>query len=295
MYCVKYPQSMLGCCIRLEPHIYLCDYLSGHVQRWQVVKVICRRISSLTGRSGRRPGYMCPKSCLWMAPLSKPPAGISNLRHSIFESSSVIARTSAMFRCGRVVAILTKKCAQMHTINATNHNLHRLAMMIRSKHYLKGPKIEIWLLTTMWANVQRDGRPAEYRWRPLFNAAKFGWRPVLECRAVMLWRRESRWNLQWCPKLVNGSQRLVGRSSPYYEELWTRYCCLTSFFRLSIYASAAKIPPDKFVRCCQNGYFLRPVLAASRVQHISEVHSNFAPRPHHVWKYGRHPISDRWD
>ena len=28
--------------------------------------------------------------------------------------------------------------------------------------------------TTMWANDQRDGRPAEYRWRPLFNAAKFG-------------------------------------------------------------------------------------------------------------------------
>jgi len=26
----------------------------------------------------------------------------------------------------------------------------------------------------MWANAQRDGRPAEYRQRPLFNAAKFG-------------------------------------------------------------------------------------------------------------------------
>jgi len=26
----------------------------------------------------------------------------------------------------------------------------------------------------MWANAQRDGRPAEYRWRPLLNAAKFG-------------------------------------------------------------------------------------------------------------------------
>jgi len=26
----------------------------------------------------------------------------------------------------------------------------------------------------MWANAQRDGRRAEYRWRPLFNAAKFG-------------------------------------------------------------------------------------------------------------------------
>jgi len=26
----------------------------------------------------------------------------------------------------------------------------------------------------MWANAQRDGRPAEHLWRPLFNAAKFG-------------------------------------------------------------------------------------------------------------------------
>jgi len=29
-------------------------------------------------------------------------------------------------------------------------------------------------ITRMWANAQRDGRPAEHRWRPLFNAAKFG-------------------------------------------------------------------------------------------------------------------------
>jgi len=26
----------------------------------------------------------------------------------------------------------------------------------------------------MWANAQRDGRPAEHKWRPLFNAEKFG-------------------------------------------------------------------------------------------------------------------------
>jgi len=26
----------------------------------------------------------------------------------------------------------------------------------------------------MWANAQRDGRPAEHRWRPLFNTAKLG-------------------------------------------------------------------------------------------------------------------------
>ena len=28
--------------------------------------------------------------------------------------------------------------------------------------------------TRMWANAQRDDRPAEYRWCPLFNTAKFG-------------------------------------------------------------------------------------------------------------------------
>jgi len=34
--------------------------------------------------------------------------------------------------------------------------------------------------TRMWVNAQRDGRPAEYRWRPVLNAAKFGSRPLLE-------------------------------------------------------------------------------------------------------------------
>ena len=83
----------------------------------------------------------------------------------------------------------------------------------------------------MWANAQRNGRPAEYRWRPLFNAAKFGWRPLLECRAVTLPKRETRcWNYLGCPKLTKRSQPLVGRSSPYCEHMWRRYCCLTSFF-----------------------------------------------------------------
>jgi len=34
--------------------------------------------------------------------------------------------------------------------------------------------------TRMWANAQPDGRPVEHRWHPLFNAAKFGWRPLLD-------------------------------------------------------------------------------------------------------------------
>jgi len=38
--------------------------------------------------------------------------------------------------------------------------------------------------------------------------------------------------------------------------------------------------------------FLRPVFSASLVQHISDMHSKLTLRPHHVWEYGRHPISD---
>ena len=38
--------------------------------------------------------------------------------------------------------------------------------------------------------------------------------------------------------------------------------------------------------------FLRPIFAASGMQHVSDLHLKFALRPHRVWKYGRHPICD---
>jgi len=43
-----------------------------------------------------------------------------------------------MVRCERVVAILTVKSAQTHTANATNQNLHKLAMVTRHKTTGKG-------------------------------------------------------------------------------------------------------------------------------------------------------------
>jgi len=54
-------------------------------------------------------------------------------------------------------------------------------------------KRDLWFITKtrMWANAQGDGRPAEYRWRPLFNVAKFGRRQLPESRAVTLPRRET--------------------------------------------------------------------------------------------------------
>jgi len=82
----------------------------------------------------------------------------------------------------------------------------------------------------MWANAQGDGRPAEYMWRSLFNAAKFGWRPLLERRAVTLPRRETGWNLQGCPKLTKRSQPLECRSSPLLWGHVEEILLLNNFF-----------------------------------------------------------------
>jgi len=111
-------------------------------------------------------------------------------------------------------------------------------------------------------------------------------------------RRETSWNLQGCLKLPDRSQPLVGRSSPYYEDMWRTYWCLASFFPIVdtclscediARQSCAMLPRWRFLAS-----FLRPVFSASRVQQVSDLHSKFALRPHHVWKYGRHPIRDGW-
>jgi len=119
------------------------------------------------------------------------------------------------------------------------------------------------------------------------------------CHAVMLPRRETHWNYLGCPKLTKRSQPLVSRSSPYCEDVWRRYCCLTNFFLIVdkclscediARQSCVMVPRWRFLAT-----FLGPAFAASHVQHISDLHSKFTLGPHHVSKYGRHPISDGWD
>jgi len=68
---------------------------------------------------------------------------------------------------------------------------------------------------------------------------------------------------------------------------------LNSFFPIVDTCLSAKIQPDKLVRWCRDGDFLHPVFSASRMQYISDLHSKFALRPHHVWKYGRLAVCDR--
>ena len=147
----------------------------------------------------------------------------------------------------------------------------------------------------MWANPQRDGRPAYYRWRPLFNAAVW-LTPTIRVPCSNAAKTRNPLTLAGVPQT---RQTISAVSGPKFAILWghvEEILLLNKFFfRLSIRALVAKIQPDKVVRWCQNGDFFRPVFAASRVPQISDMHSKFALRPHHVWKYGRHPISGRWD
>jgi len=121
--------------------------------------------------------------------------------------------------------------------------------------------------TKMWANAQRDGRPAEHRWRPLFNA-------TTRCCAVTLPRRETCWNLQGCLKLPNRSQPLVGQSSPYCGHMWRTYCCLTSFFPIVdmclscediAWQSCAMVPRWRFLATFLHVNFVEPLWKCSFV------------------------------
>jgi len=148
----------------------------------------------------------------------------------------------------------------------------------------------------MWANAQCDGRPAEHRWRPLFNAAKFGSRPM-PCSNAAKTRNQLKF-----AGVPQTPEPMSAVSGPKFTILWGHmeaYCCLTSFFPIVdtclncediVRQSCAMVPTWRFLAT-----FLRPVFSVSRVQHVSDLHLKFALRPHHVWKYGRHPICDGWD
>jgi len=90
------------------------------------------------------------------------------------------------------------------------------------------------------------------------HRAKFGWHPSSDVGAVTKPTCETRWNLLGCPKLVNWSQPLMGRSSPlpivHCENV--ELLLFNNFFPILIHALVGKIQPDKSVRWCRDGEFL---------------------------------------
>jgi len=118
----------------------------------------------------------------------------------------------------------------------------------------------------MWANAQRDCRPAKYRWHPLFNATQFAWclppeisnaviNAVIKCSNAAKMRKPLKF-----AGVPRTRQQISAVSRPKFTVLWGHVeevlVINKFFFRLSIHASAAKIQPDTVVWWCQNGDFL---------------------------------------
>jgi len=66
----------------------------------------------------------------------------------------------------------------------------------------------------MWANAQRDGHPAEYRWRPLFNAAVW-LTPTTRVSCSNAGKTRNPLKLPGVPKLTKGSQPLEPRGPKF--------------------------------------------------------------------------------
>ena len=68
----------------------------------------------------------------------------------------------------------------------------------------------------MWANAQRDGRPAEYRWRPQFNAAVW----LSTTTRVLCSNAAETRNLLKLPGVPQTNERISAASGPKFTILW---------------------------------------------------------------------------
>jgi len=59
-------------------------------------------------------------------------------------------------------------------INLQNVYISRRMAQFRRKRFRDVEKSVAGKKIRMWYSAQRDGRPVEHSWRPLFNTAKFG-------------------------------------------------------------------------------------------------------------------------
>ena len=94
-------------------------------------------------------------------------------------------------------------------------NLHVISWVTQptvSKHWRKfNQKLE------MWANGQRDGRPAKYRWRPLFDAAVW-LTPTTKVPCSNDAKMRNPLKLAGVPQTYETISVASGPSSPYYKD-----------------------------------------------------------------------------
>jgi len=138
----------------------------------------------------------------------------------------------------------------------------------------------------MWANAKRDGRRAEYRWRPLFNAAVW----LTPTTRVPCSNAGKTRNPLKLPGVPQTNEAISAASGPKFTILCRHVgeiLLLNKFFFLIVDTclsckdiagqSCAMVPRWRFLVT-----FLGPAFVASRMQHISDLHSKFALGPRHV-------------
>jgi len=141
----------------------------------------------------------------------------------------------------------------------------------------------------VWAHAQRDGCPAEYRWRPLFNVAVW-LTPTTTLPGSNAAKTRKPLKLAGVPQT---NEMISAASRPKFTILWgylEEILLFKNFFPIVDTCHScediareicATVPRRRFF-----DYFLRPAFPASRLQHISDLHSKLTLRPRHVWKYG---------
>ena len=144
----------------------------------------------------------------------------------------------------------------------------------------------------MWANAQRDGRPAEYRWRPLLNAAVFWLTPTTRVPCSNAAKKRNPLKLPGVPQT---NETISAASGPKFTILWghvEEILLLNKFFPIVDTCLTCEDTARQICAMVPKWRFLCPVFSASRMQYTSDLHYIFALRPHHVCKYGRHSICD---
>ena len=76
--------------------------------------------------------------------------------------------------------------------------------------------VTVVIITRMWANAQRDGRPADYWWRPLFNAAVW----LAPTTRVPCSNAAKTRNTLKLPGVPQTNETIAAASGPKFTILW---------------------------------------------------------------------------
>jgi len=146
----------------------------------------------------------------------------------------------------------------------------------------------------MWANAQHDDHHAEYRYRPLVNATVW-LTPITRVPCSNAAKTRNPYKFAGVPQTL---EPISAASGPKFTMSSGR---VEEVLLFNKFISDSRYVPQlwrySLTKLCDGAEmeFFCVLIFSNRVQHVSDLHPKFALRPHHVWKYGRHPIWDHWD